>query len=246
MKRKDKKKFMIVGGLIGIVILVSMISVAILSGKGEPPEEKYPGLEEYVETQEEFDAVNVMIGDEQTVYWDIGRPSNGTDVILVTGVQILITWTDDENPPALRPFYTNTPDTFILSVQGVPLLKRGDSSDGNQTNSTGDVIRSSSTSNMGSTRVNLDILNNPILLSNTDNSSGNATAWQWDPAGSSEHGNTGLFINITCVAGHIESSRPALLRYNDPGDQVTMNVKVFFKSIPEEVLNSWLEQNSRS
>ncbi len=248
MKRRDKKKIMIIGGAVSLVLLITMASVAIFSGKSELEEEKIPGLEEFGEDFFDLSVVNVMVEDEQTLYWDISVPSNSTDIIVITGVQILMTWSDDENPPAFRPTYANTPDTFILSVEGIPLLGNGGGGEGdNSTNvTTTGVIRIASISNMGNTRVNLDALNNPILLKTTGNGSSNTTAQSEWEEGASEPGDTGLFINVTCIAGDIVSNRPALLMYTDNGDEVTMTIKVFYKSIPQEVLDNWIELNSRA
>jgi hypothetical protein len=245
MRKKDKKKVMIGGGAVSLLFLITVIVVAFVGGKEEAPSIDIPGLEEYGEEVEDLLAENVMINDQETVYWDIGRPGNSTDIILVTGVQVLIAWSDDERAPSTRPFYMNTPDTFILSVVGVPVLNRGDAPDGNTTNATeDDSIRMSSTSQMGTTRVTLDILNNPILLESEGNETG--TEFEWDPAGKTEPGRTGLFINVTCIAGHIESTRPALLRYNDPGDEITMSISLSYKAVPQEVFDFWLKSNSRS
>jgi hypothetical protein len=245
LKRRDKKRIMIASGAASLLFLTTIVVVAIVGGKDDSPTIDLPGLEEYGEETIPLQAENIMVEDGQTMYWDIGRPGNSTDIILVTGIQVLIAWSDDEMAPATRPLYTNTPDTFILSAIGVPLLSRDNTTAGNNTNqTTEDVVRISSTSQMGTTRVALNILNNPILLSRSGNDTG--TEWEWDPAGAAEPGNTGLFINITCIAGHIESSRPALLRYTDPGDEVTISISLSFKSVPDEVVQYWLKNNKRA
>jgi hypothetical protein len=246
MRKKDKKRLMIAGGAVSLIFLMTVVVVALVGGKEDTPSMEIPGLEEFGEEVVDFQTENVMINDQETVYWDIGRPGNTTDNVLVTGVQVLIVWSDDERAPSTRPLYTNTPDTFILSVIGVPVLGRSPSADGNNTNGTveGGELRISSTSQMGSTRVTLECMNNPILLEQKGNGTG--TDFEWDPAGNSEPGNTGLFINVTCMAGHIESSRPALLRYTDQGDEITMSIALSYKIVPDEVLESWLSTNSRS
>lgn len=243
MKRKDKKKIMIIGGSVSAIILIIMLSFSIFAPENEVPDEKLPGIEEYAEETIDLAQVeDVMVTEDEVIYWNIGRPENGTDIILVTEVQVIISWSDDESAPALRPLYDNKPDTFYLTIEGIPLLTSGISNDGNETNTTtGKVASVTSTSNMGSTRATLDILNNPILVGPMEGGS-NGTAWGWDPQGSTEKGNTGLYINITCVPGDIEASRPALLLYNDLGDEVTMNVKISYKTVPEEIVNSWLDQ----
>lgn len=237
----------LIGSAVSFIILTAMITVAIVGGKNEAPDTKVPGLEEYGEEIVDFTSENVMVGDGETVFWNVGRPVNSTDIILVTGVQVLISWSDDEQPPLFRPLYSNTPDVFTLSVEGVPAISRGSSSSGNNTTSTGGVIRSSSASEMGSTRVNLNIMDNPIILGTFGNQSNSTDGgWYWEPSGSSEPADTGLFINVSCTAGDIKSSRPALLMYNDPGDQIDMAVTISFKTVPQEVLDHWLQQNSRS
>ncbi len=245
LRKKDKKKLMIGGAAVSSLFLITLVIVALVGGKEEAPSMKLPGLEEYGETTTPFVCDGRMINDGETVYWDIGRPGNSTDLILVTGVQVLIAWSDDETPPATRPLYSNTPDTFILSAIGVPLLWKDDSADGNNTNVTEEkVIRISSTSQMGTTRVSLDIMNNPILLERDGNET--SDEWLWNPEGSSQPGRTGFYINVTCIAGHIESSRPALLRYNDPGDEISMSVALSYKAVPKEIVDSWVANNSRS
>ncbi len=245
LRKKDKKKLMIGGAAVSSLFLITLVIVALVGGKEEAPSMKAPGLEEYGETTTTFVCEGRMVGDGETVYWNIGRPGNSTDLILVTGVQVLIAWSDDEAPPVSRPLYSNTPDTFILSAIGIPLLWRNDPAGGNNTNGTEEkVVRVSSTSQMGTTRVSLDIMNNPILLEREGNETGDE--WQWDPEGASQPGRTGLYINVTCIAGHIESNRPALLRYNDPGDEISMSIALSYKAVPKEIVDSWLENNYRS
>lgn len=245
MRKKDKKRLMIGAGSVSLLFIITLVIVAIVGGKEEAPSMEIAGLEEYGEETKDLLTENIMVEDGQTKYWSIGRPGNTTDLVLVTGVQVLIAWSDDERAPATRPFYTNTPDTFTLSIIGEPLLDKGISTGGNNTNDTStSTVRQSSTSQMGTTRVILEILNNPILLEREGNESGEN--WQWNPEGGAEPGNTGLFINVTCIAGDIISSRPALLSYNDPGDEISMSVAVSYKIVPEEVVINWLEKNSRS
>jgi hypothetical protein len=236
---------MIGAGSVSLLFVITLAIMAIVGGKEEAPSMEIAGLEEYGEETRDLLTENIMVEDGQTKYWNIGRPGNTTDIILVTGVQVLIAWSDDERAPVTRPFYTNTPDTFTLSIIGEPLLDKGLSSGENSTNQTStSTIRQSSTSQMGTTRVILEILNNPILLEREGNETGDD--WQWNPEGEAEPGNTGLFINVTCIAGDIVSSRPALLRYTDPGDEISMSVAVSYKVVPEEVVTNWLESNSRS
>ncbi len=244
MKRKDKKKVIIISSIVSAIFMITVLTVALVGGKEDAPEVEVPGIEEYAEETIEFGFENRMIEDAQTVYWDIGAPTNSTDAIIVTGIQILITWSDDESTPAGRFLYENTPDQFFLTVEGIPLLQGSTTTTENMTENR--TIRVSSHSDMGSTRVNFNILDNPILLSSQNLTVDNKTGLEWDPAGKDSQGNTGLFINVSCVAGHIEARRPALLRYTDQGDQIMMSVTLSYKTIPPDILESWIKSNSRS
>lgn len=243
MKRKDKKKIIIISSVVSAIFMVTILTIALVGGKEDAPEVEVPGIEEYAEETVEFGFENKMIGDLETVYWDIGSASNSTDAVIVTGIQILIAWSDDESAPTLRPLYTNTPDEFYLTVEGIPVLQ-GSTTTSNMTENR--TIRVSSHSDMGSARVNFNILDNPILLSSQNLTVDNKTGLEWDPVGTDGPGNTGLFINVTCIAGHIEPSRQHILRYTDQGDQITMSVSLSFKTVPMEILESWIKSNTRS
>jgi hypothetical protein len=177
-----------------------------------------------------------MVHDEETVYWPIYGPSNSTDVILVTGIQVLITWSDDEEPPAIRPMYQNTPDTMTLDIVASPYLQSLQSGANDTENST---ITKSSNSDAGSTRVDLDMKSSPLLLE-----SGSDDNVSFDPSGSSEHGNTGLYIGVSCIAGNIEASRLAMLMYTDSGDEISLDVTISFKSVPTEVFDAWVQEQT--
>lgn len=244
MKRKDKKLIIIIGSIVSVIFLVTTLTIAIVGGKEEAPEPQIPGIEEYAEESVEFGFENRMIEDEQTVYWNIGAPSNSTEAIVVTGIQILIAWSDDEPTPIGRFMYENQPDEFYLTVEGIPVLQGTTSTTENMTNNR--TVRVSSNSNMGSTRVNFNILDNPIHLGSQNMTVDNKTGLEWDPAGTESPGNTGLYINVTCIAGDIEANRPALLRYTDQGDQITMSIFLNFKRIPYDILENWIEKSTRS
>ena len=244
MKRKDKKMIIIISSIVSVVFMITVLTIALVGGKEDAPEDKPPGIEEYAEETVDLIVENIMIDNEQTVYWDIGAPSNSSDAVLVTGIQVLIAWTDDEPVPPGRFFYENKPDEFYLSVEGIPLLQGTTSASSNTTGNR--TIRVSANSNMGSTRVNFDILDNPILLGYQNSTANGTSGFEWDPNGKDRPGNTGLFINVTCIAGQIESKRPALLIYTDFGDEITMSVKLSYKSVPMDVLESWIKSNTRS
>jgi hypothetical protein len=204
-----------------------------------------PGSSEELRTMDEFtvETINfetsgeVMVNDEETVYWPIHGPSNSTEVILVTGIQVLLTWSDDEQPPASRPMYQNTPDTMTLDVVASPYLQSLDSGANGTENST---VSKSSNADTGTTRVDLDMKSSPVLLET--GSDGNVS---FDPAGSSEHGSTGLYIGVTCLAGNIEASRPAVLMYTDRGDEVSLDVTISLKRVPQEVFEAWVQEQTQ-
>jgi hypothetical protein len=230
--------------IFGTILLVAILSGVLLifmMGGGEPSfSQELPTMDEAPTETFSFNPnEEIMIEDESTVYWPISGPSNSTDVILVTGVQVFIAWADDENPPASRPLYQNMPDTMTLDVVASPYLESV-RSDGNDTaNST--VVKSAS-SDTGSTRVDLNMMSNPLLLE-----AGSGENISFEPAGSSDPGNTGLYIAVSCMAGHIEATRPAMLRYTDRGDEIIISVQIMVKIVPTEVFENWVaEQTSES
>ncbi len=180
-----------------------------------------------------------MVADGGTVYWPIFGPSNSTSVILVTGIQVHITWSDDEQPPAFRPTYQNMPDTMNLGVSAIPFLSSFDESE-NSTDPNSTLTQYSS-SDAGNARIDLNMGSDPTLLKE-----GNNENISFDPLGASEPGNTGLYISVECTAGHLESSRPALLRYTDRGDEVSLTISITIKRVPVETFEIWVEQQTRS
>jgi hypothetical protein len=232
------KTISIIGAVLVVAILLGTVVIFMMGG-GEPSfTEDLPTMDEAPTETFNFDPTEeVMVEDEGTVYWPISGPVNSTDVVLVTGIQVRIAWSDDENPPASRPLYQNMPDTMTLDVVAAPYLSSV-KGDGNDTaNST--VVKSSR-SDTGSTRVDLDMKSNPILLD-----SGSNENLSFDPAGSSEPGNSGLYVAVSCIAGHIEASRPAMLRYTDRGDEVSLTISVTVRIVPTEVFEQWVAEQTQ-
>jgi hypothetical protein len=229
--------------IIGVILVVAILSgtlVVFMMGGGEPSfSQELPSMDEAPTETYNFDPTDeIMIEDGNTMYWPVSGPSNSTDVILVTGIQVRVVWSDDENPPATRPMYQNMPDTMTLDVVAKPFLSsiRTDENNTEDSNAT-----KSSESDAGSTRADLDMKSNPILLE-----AGTDENVSFDPSGSSDPGNTGLFVAVTCTAGHIEATRPAMLRYTDRGDEVSLTVSITVKTVPTEVFELWVEEQSRS
>ncbi|MGA1820161.1 MAG: hypothetical protein ACMUHU_04035 [Thermoplasmatota archaeon] len=229
----------IIGAVLAVVILL-IVGVTLLMGGGESGAAKQVmSMDEIVEETIDLDPTGeVMVVNEGTVYWPVQGPGNSTDVIMITGIQVLVSWSDDEQPPASRPFYENTPDQMSLDVVAVPFLVTLDSSGNSTANNT---IVASSRSDTGSTRIDLDLMSTPVVLS-----AGDGDNASFDPAGSSEPGNTGLYISVSCIAGNIEATRPALLMYTDRGDEVTLTVSISFKRVPQEVFEAWVTEQSGS
>jgi hypothetical protein len=230
--------------IIGAVLILAILSGTLLifmMGGGEPSFSKeLPTMDEApTETLNFNPTEEIMIEDGGTTYWPISGPSNSTDVILVTGIQVRIAWSDDENPPASRPLYRNMPDTMTVDVVATPYLQSIQTEGNDSANST---VTTSANSDTGSIGVDLSLLSNPILLE-----AGTDENVSFDPAGTSESGNTGLYIAVSCMAGHIEASRPAMLRYTDRGDEITISVLITIKIVPTEVFEHWVaEQTSES
>jgi hypothetical protein len=131
------------------------------------------------------------------------------------------------------------PDTMTLDVVAAPYLQSIQTEGNDSANST---VTTSANSDTGSIGVDLSLLSNPILLE-----AGTDENVSFDPAGTSESGNTGLYIAVSCMAGHIEASRPAMLRYTDRGDEITISVLITIKIVPTEVFEHWVaEQTSES
>jgi hypothetical protein len=229
----------IIGAALIVAISLGTLLIFMMGG-GEPGfAAELPSMEEApTETYNFEPTAEVMVNDEGSVYWPIYGPSNSTEVVLVTGAQILLTWSDDENPPASRPMYQNMPDTMTLEVVGSPYLQTLGSEGNNTENST---VSKTSMADTGTTRVDLDMKSSPVLLE-----SGTDENLSFDPSGSSDHGNTGLYISVSCMAGHIEASRPAMLRYTDRGDEVSITVSITVKRVPVEVFEQWVQEQTQT
>jgi len=227
----------IIGAVIAVIILL-VVGLIFFMGGGESGEAKQMmTLDEITAETITLDpAENIMVLDEGTFYWPLMGPANSTEIIMITGLQVLVTWSDDEQPPSSRPFYENTPDEMTLEAVAVPFLSTIDSSDNSTANNT---LMATSRSDTGSTRIDLDLMSTPVVLS-----TGSGENISYDPAGASEPGNTGLYISVSCIAGDIKATRPALLMYTDRGDEVTLEVSISFKRIPQNVFDSWVIEQS--
>jgi hypothetical protein len=235
------KIFAIIGAVLAVAVILGTVLI-FMTGGGEPSfKEDLPTMDEVPSETINFDPTGeVMIPDQEEVFWPIYGPTNSTEVIMVTGIQVHITWSDDENPPASRPFYQNMPDTMTLEVTASPYLQSVENGGNDTANETG-VISKTSMSESGNTRVDLDLKASPVVLEE-----GGDTNLSFDPSGFSDKGSTGLYIGISCIAGHIESSRPALLRYTDRGDEITMTVSITIKKVPAEVFEAWVAEQTAS
>jgi len=227
----------IIGAVIAVILLL-VVGLTFLMGGGESGTAKeMMTMDEIVEETVDLDPTGeVMVLDEGTVYWPVLGPGNSTDVIMITGLQVLVTWSDDEQPPAYRPFYENTPDEMTVEAVAVPFLSTLDPSDNSTANNT---LMASSRSDTGSTRIDLDLMSTPVVLT-----TGNGENVSFDPAGSSDPGNTGLYISVSCIAGNIEPTRPGFLMYTDRGDEVTLTVSISFKRVPQNVFDAWVTEQS--
>jgi hypothetical protein len=230
----------ITGAAVGAVILLVTVVVFAMGGGGPSFKEEAPTMEEIPEETIHFDpTLEIMVEDQSTVYWPIFGPSNSTEVILVTGVQVHLTWSDDESAPALRPMYQNMPDTMTLQAVASPLI--GSGGDGNDTG-TNETVSMTGRSDTGTTRIDLDLASTPVILEG-----GPETNISFTESGSNDPGNSGLYISVSCEAGDLEASRPALLLYNDRGDEVTLTISVTIKRVPVVTFEDWYEmQNSVS
>jgi len=218
-----------------VVLLLSAIAALLLLSGGDSgtvAEDEIPRIDQFEEKIHSYSTESeVMVGDGQTLYWPIFAPSNSSGVIVVTGVRGTLTWSDDENPPAYRPSYQNMPDTFRFTAVGVPMTNTE-----NMDNSTGNTsfVQQSSTSNSGSTGLSLVMTSNPAPLK-----AGPSDNWTIPPEGISEPGDSGLFLSVECTAGDIRSSRPAMLYYNDQGDEVSMRLQIMYRVVPQEIFDHW-------
>jgi hypothetical protein len=186
----------------------------------------------------------VMVPDEGEVFWPIFGPTNSTEVVMITGIKVHMTWSDDENPPLFRPFYQNLPDTMTLGVTGTPYLQSiesGGNTTDDENNTAGGTVTKTSMSDSGTTRVDLDLRSTPIVLGE-----GSDTNLSFDQAGTSDPGNSGLYISVSCIAGHIESTKPSAIRYLDQGDEVILTISITYKRVPSDVFEAWVEEQTHS
>ena len=229
-------------GIIGVVavvfILLSVVVIFMMGGGESGVARTMITMDEIVEETVNMEPTEeVMVPDEGTVFWPIYGPVNSSEVIMLTGIQVIVSWSDDEPPPASRPFYENTPDQMTLEVVAMPFLSTLEQSGNESANNT---FLATSRSDTGSTRIDMDLKSMPVVLA--EGTSDNLTM---DPAGSSEPGNTGLFISVSCLAGHIEANRLAALRYTDRGDEVTLTVTLSYKRVPQDVFDAWVAEQTR-
>jgi hypothetical protein len=131
------------------------------------------------------------------------------------------------------------PDTMTLDVTAKPYLQSLET-DGNDTGNETGTISKVSFSDSGNTRVDLDLKASPVVLEE-----GPETNVSYDPEGTTDAGNTGLYIKVSCVAGDMESSKPSLLLYTDRGDEITMTVTINAKFVPREVFDAWVAEQTQ-
>jgi hypothetical protein len=223
----------IIGGVAVSLILLVTVVVFAMGNDGPTFKKEIPTMEEIPEETIHLDPTpEVMVGDQNTVYWPILGPSNSTEIILVTGVQVHLTWSDDESAPALRPMYQNMPDTMTLQAVAVPLIGSG----GDNSSAENGTLTMTGRSDTGSTRIDMDLASTPVMLEE-----GTDTNISFNPDGAGDPGNSGLYLSVSCEAGDLEASRPALLLYNDMGDEVTLTISVTIKRIPAVTFEQWYE-----
>ena len=230
-----KMMFIIIGAVIAILVIGTGSFLALSGGEEEEKKVEYQRLDQYSEEMLSFSTeAAVTVGDGNTVYFPIEGIGNGTEVVLLTEVVALATWSDDEVPPAWRVTYQNEPDTMTLSIFGVPMnVAEGNQTDDNNTAAPATVAISQT----GTVRAMRQMTQNPVVLGGTGE---NITI---DMAGGGDDGGTGAYVSVHCQAGAIKSSRPALLLYNDFGDEINLNIQMKFRIVPLDVYNYWMEQD---
>lgn len=230
-----KMMFIIIGAVIAILVIGTGSFLALSGGEEEEKKVEYQRLDQYAEEMLSFSTdAAVTVLDGETVYFPIEGIGNGTEVVLLTEVVALATWADDEVPPAWRVTYQNEPDIMTLSIFGIPM----NVAEGNQTGDNNTAAPATvAISHTGTVRAMRQMTQNPVVLGGTGE---NITI---DMAGSGEEGGTGAYVSVHCQAGPIRSSRPALLMYNDFGDDINLNIQIKFRLVPLEVYNYWLEQD---
>ena len=228
-----KMMFIIIGAGIAVLVIGTGSFLALSGGEEEEKTVEYQRLDQYSEEMLSFSSdAPVRIENEETLYFPIEGIGNGTDVILLTEVVALVTWADDEVPPAWRVTYQNQPDTMTLSIYGIPMnVASGNQTDDNNTAAPSTVAQSET----GTVRAMRQMTQNPVVLT------GPGENISVEMAGGTEEGGTGAYVSVKCDTGAIESSRPAVLLYNDNGDEINLNIQIKFRRVPLEIYNYWME-----
>ena len=230
-----KMMFIIIGAVIAILVIGTGSFLAFSGVEEEESSVEYERLDQFAEEMLSFSTdAPVTVLDEETIYFPIEGIGNGTEIVLLTEVVALVTWSDDEVPPAWRVTYQNEPDTMTLTIFGIPMnVAEGNQTDDNNTAAPATVA----TSHTGTARAMRQMTQNPVVLTGPgENISVNM-------AGGPDKGDTGAYVSVSCVAGPIRSSGTRFLMYNDNGDDININIQIKFRLIPLEVYNYWLEQD---
>lgn len=224
-----EKRFLIwiIVGVVVVLLAGGGIMAFALSGGEKESAQDIPGIETYPEEKIEFliPDPGVMINDGATVFFPI--TPHGTGVALISNVNAGIGWSDDEVPPSWRLTYSNEPDTMSMSI--VILSDSGEAND---------TLEMDGESDTG----NVNLIFSMAQQNGVVKGDGGAN-WTFSDTGSSElTGNASFYIAVSCTTGPITSSRPALLMYNDFGDEITMTVTITYKQIPLEVYEYWQKE----
>jgi len=224
-----EKRFLIII-IVGVVVVLAVsggILAFALSGGDEKTAPDVPGMETFMEETMILTIPDdgAMIDDGSTMYFPI--TPNGTDVVMISNVNAGIGWSDDEVPPSWRLTYQNEPDTMEMSI--VMLSESGEANDTQIATGSSDTGTVNLIFNMAQ--------NNGIVRGN-----GGAN-WSIPETGDPEvTGNATFYISVGCTAGPIRSTRPAMLMYNDFGDEIGMTVTISYKQIPLEVYEYWQKE----
>ena len=231
MKMERKMMFIIIGAVIAVLIIGTGSFFAFTGGEEEKPKVEYERLDQYAEEMLTFSTdAPLDIADEETLYFPIEGIGNGTDVVLLTEVVALVTWSDDEVPPAWRVTYQNEPDIMTLTIFGIPM----NVAEGNQTGDNNTAAPSTvAQSHTGTARAMRQMTQNPVLLT------GPGENISVDMSGGPDEGDTGAYVSVSCVTGPIRSSGTRLLMYNDLGDEINVNIQIKFRRVPTEVFDYW-------
>ena len=231
-----KMMFIIIGAVIGILVVGTGSFLAFSGGEEGEKTVEYERLDQYNEEMLSFTTdTPITVGDGDTIFFPIEGIGNGTDIILLTEVVAMATWSDDEVPPAWRVTYQNEPDTMTLSIFGIPMnVAEGNTSDDNNTAAPATVAQSQT----GTAKASRQMTQNPVVLTGPgENISVNM-------AGGPDEGDTGAYVSVSCVAGPIRSSGTRALMYNDNGDDINLNIQIKFRRVPLEVFNYWAEMDA--